>query len=101
MATPTKTQAEQKQEQIAARAYQLWEQGGHQHGRDVEYWLQAEAELAAAQRPARVERSASAPRPSLATARQATAPAATPRPSEPLPVTPQRATRTRNHRARI
>jgi hypothetical protein len=32
-------------EVIAARAYTLWEQAGRPHGRDREYWLQAEAQL--------------------------------------------------------
>ena len=30
---------------IAARAHTLWEQAGRPQGRDVEYWLQAEAQL--------------------------------------------------------
>lgn len=39
------------QSKIRERAYQLWEQEGRQHGRDVEYWLQAERSLAAAPEP--------------------------------------------------
>jgi hypothetical protein len=35
------------QEEIALRAYHLFVDGGCQHGRDVEYWLQAEKELGA------------------------------------------------------
>jgi len=31
--------------QVAQRAYELYEEGGWQSGRDVEHWLQAEAEL--------------------------------------------------------
>ena len=31
---------------IAARAYGLWEQEGCPHGRDLEFWLRAEAEIA-------------------------------------------------------
>lgn len=34
-------------EQIAARAYALYERRGHTHGYDVEDWLTAEAELTA------------------------------------------------------
>ena len=34
-----------KQEQIAERAYHLYVEGGCQHGRDLEYWFQAEKEL--------------------------------------------------------
>ena len=30
---------------ISARAYTLWEQAGRPQGRDLEYWLQAEAQL--------------------------------------------------------
>src|SRR5688572_27224645 len=32
-------------EDIARRAYQLYEQRGGEHGRDLEDWLQAESEL--------------------------------------------------------
>lgn len=35
------------QEEIALRAYHLFLENGCQHGRDVEYWLQAEKELGA------------------------------------------------------
>lgn len=35
------------QEEIAVRAYHLFLDGGCQHGRDAEYWLQAEKELGA------------------------------------------------------
>ena len=33
--------------QIAERAYALWEEAGCPHGRDVDHWLKAEAEMAA------------------------------------------------------
>ena len=39
-----------KHHEIALRAYQLWEAGGRQPGRDQQYWLQAEAELKAPQK---------------------------------------------------
>ena len=32
-------------EAIAARAYDLFERSGHPHGRDIEFWLEAEREL--------------------------------------------------------
>lgn len=32
---------------IRERAYELWEKGGHPDGKDLEYWLRAEAEIAA------------------------------------------------------
>lgn len=35
------------QDAIALRAYQLWESAGRPGGRDQEFWLLAEAELAA------------------------------------------------------
>jgi hypothetical protein len=35
-------------EEVAQRAYQLWQAAGQPFGRDLEYWLQAEAELLAA-----------------------------------------------------
>jgi hypothetical protein len=35
------------QQEIAAYAYRLWETDGRQHGRDQEYWFQAEAQLTA------------------------------------------------------
>lgn len=36
--------------EIAAEAYKLWNAAGHPTGRDLEFWLQAEAELEAARR---------------------------------------------------
>lgn len=33
------------EEQIRQRAYELYEQGGCQAGKELEYWLQAEAEF--------------------------------------------------------
>lgn len=35
---------------ISSRAYQIWEQEGRPHGRDLEHWAQAEAELVSAAR---------------------------------------------------
>lgn len=31
---------------VAMRAYQIWQSEGCPHGRDLDHWLQAEAELA-------------------------------------------------------
>lgn len=50
-------------ERIRARAYELWDGDGRQHGRDEEHWLQAERELGAAG-----ARAAGAPNPPAATA---------------------------------
>jgi hypothetical protein len=38
----TKPTAKIDAQAIALRAYYLWEQEGHQHGRDREYWWRAE-----------------------------------------------------------
>ena len=38
-------QREVNQEQIALRAYEIWEASGRPVGRDQEHWLMAEAEL--------------------------------------------------------
>ena len=32
-------------EEIAQRAYEIWESAGHPEGQDASHWLQAEAEL--------------------------------------------------------
>jgi len=40
--------------EIASRAYRLWQQAGRPHGRDLEFWVQAEAEdraVAGARKP--------------------------------------------------
>ena len=37
--------ARQTKEDIKARARELWEQNGRPAGRDLEFWLQAEAEI--------------------------------------------------------
>ena len=37
--------ARQTKEDIRARARELWEQNGRPAGRDLEFWLQAEAEI--------------------------------------------------------
>ena len=31
--------------EVASRAYGLWERAGRPHGRDLEFWVRAEAEL--------------------------------------------------------
>ena len=42
-------------EDIAAKAYQLWEQDGRKSGQDSNYWLRAEIELRYALRSTRPE----------------------------------------------
>jgi hypothetical protein len=37
--------ARRSKDEIRARAREIWEQHGRPHGRDEEFWLQAEAEL--------------------------------------------------------
>lgn len=52
------------QEEIAVRAYHLYLDGGCQHGRDREYWFQAEQELGAKFfSPPKVAANAAAPAP--------------------------------------
>ncbi len=41
------TQIQLKHDEIARRAYQIWQAAGCPSGRDREHWLQAEAELRA------------------------------------------------------
>jgi hypothetical protein len=36
---------EDRMERIRARAHELWETNGREHGRDSEHWLQAEREI--------------------------------------------------------
>jgi hypothetical protein len=40
--------ARRLKQQISARAHELWEQHGRPAGRDVEFWLEAEAEVTGA-----------------------------------------------------
>ena len=40
--------ADALRKQIEERAYALWESGGRPHGRNLDHWLQAEAEIMAA-----------------------------------------------------
>lgn len=47
-------------ERIRERAYHLWEAEGCEHGRDMEYWCRAEAEISGA---SSAEASASSERP--------------------------------------
>ena len=37
-------------EQISLTAYELWQQAGYPHGRDLEFWLAAEQKLQRGQR---------------------------------------------------
>ncbi|MFT3781970.1 MAG: DUF2934 domain-containing protein [Nibricoccus sp.] len=41
-------------EQISKRARELWEQGGRQEGRDLDYWLEAERQLQTTPEPTAV-----------------------------------------------
>lgn len=45
------TGTERSQDEVPRRAYQLWEGAGRPSGRDLEHWLQAEAELLRASQP--------------------------------------------------
>lgn len=46
-------QSSVNEQQVAQRAYELWEAGGQPAGRDLEYWLQAESELRSASQTSR------------------------------------------------
>jgi hypothetical protein len=46
---------------VSRVAYQLWEKAGRPAGRDLEFWLAAEAQVRAAVRPAVAVRTESAP----------------------------------------
>ena len=43
----SQNQSKVGRDEVAQRAYQLWEAAGRPIGRDLEYWLQAESELRA------------------------------------------------------
>jgi len=43
----SQNQSKVSRDEVAQRAYQLWEAAGRPVGRDLEYWLQAESELRA------------------------------------------------------
>jgi hypothetical protein len=42
---PATPQIKAQQEKIAQRAYEKWVKRGQQHGRDMQDWLEAEAEI--------------------------------------------------------
>lgn len=44
----TTRQPNLKHDEIAARAYRIWETSGHESGCELKHWLQAEEELSAA-----------------------------------------------------
>jgi hypothetical protein len=47
METSEFTEIKHEQEEVASRAYHLWEQNGRHHHRELECWLQAEVERGA------------------------------------------------------
>jgi hypothetical protein len=47
MRTTSENEQTASRDEIADLARQLWERGGHQSGRDLEYWLQAERDVLA------------------------------------------------------
>ena len=75
------TQKNTSRDEIASRAYHIWEETGRPAGRDLEHWLQAERELTSAQaidaEPAATEPSPNAP----------------PRSARPVPTGPGKAQR--------
>jgi hypothetical protein len=51
---------------IRSRAYEYWKAEGEPSGRDLDYWLKAEAEITAVTAPAKTPAQAKSPAPSLA-----------------------------------
>jgi Protein of unknown function (DUF2934) len=49
--------------QIELRAYALWEQAGHPHGRSEEHWAQAEAEILKPKKAPPKKKAKAAPKP--------------------------------------
>jgi hypothetical protein len=43
--------AAERERRIRERAYAIWEREGRPHGKDLEHWRRAEAEIAAGERP--------------------------------------------------
>ena len=61
MNTNKETEPSVSDQEIAARAYELWENDGRNHGRDLDYWLQAKNELSSSR-----QSESSTPSPALA-----------------------------------
>jgi hypothetical protein len=81
---------------VADRAYYLWEQAGRPHGRDLEFWILAEADIRAASRPNDAGLAVAHPRPPLKAAQAGTPPSfsgaqARPRAEQPFEKTPRKA----------
>src|SRR5207247_5173211 len=51
MQTSIRQNTTPSQEQVACVAYGLWEKAGRPSGRDLEFWLKAEQQIARASRP--------------------------------------------------
>lgn len=60
---PEPVRPEDVQERIRELAYAMWETGGHQHGRALEYWLEAERRLLAMNEGETASPPAAAPEP--------------------------------------
>jgi len=63
MSATSKTGIKPTQQEIAARAYQIWERAGRKQGQDTKDWLQAEQELCTASQIAAIARANISPRP--------------------------------------
>ena len=63
-----RSQNKVSRDEVAQRAWQLWQAAGQPVGQDLEYWLQAEAELLAARhcRPMKVGAAETGPEPGIA-----------------------------------
>jgi hypothetical protein len=69
-AEPSQDPGQVSPDEVAQRAYQLWEAAGRPSGQDLEHWLQAEAELLAdaRKRPTEVGAAEASPKPGIADA---------------------------------
>lgn len=54
-ASPQNTRAKPLREEIARRAYQLWQENGEPSGRDEEFWLKAELQVLGADGTVRID----------------------------------------------
>ncbi|HEY3864161.1 MAG TPA: DUF2934 domain-containing protein [Verrucomicrobiae bacterium] len=78
MNTNSRNDFQPTQDEIASSAYDLWESGGRPSGRDMEYWLQAEAKLKTARQqkqPAQSPQSAASSQPAFAAPQRTALPA--------------------------
>jgi len=87
-----KTQTTPTHDAIAAMARELWEKGGRQPNRDLEYWLDAEQRVLARQKPDAIKASGASAKLLAPAARLGAIPALPARPATGQPKQSQRTT---------